>query len=472
MTISVNDFRVAAQQLGDNANLRLKEDGSGIATSGWERFKVGFFDLFRSADSIAAKQTQTIRTFLDAVRREQGPNMANIAERHLQSQLDGVQGVPLLARAVSSTSEHLSARGGPHWVRNEQLTRQAAHFTGPSTPQMPTLSGIVNPVCEELVAQAQELGYPEDKARELLLKYTVGLSQFGNAAFDMPKVSRAIENALRDAARVEGEQGVGFRSLTPDQVTQIAGAAAREQICYEINGYFHELYISERPFADDFASYAEAHGMGEYLPIMTEGRTLHQFRELESFAIQNATEPLSPERMTELREQVFERIFTRQQEKLDQIGLLDLADGPARSDMLKTCLGSRARMDAHYFAQMQTAAEQIGQFAEQIAVSPSAQEQHEAALELGKVLAQSFTATGAQGGDDAGNFMVLAFDLFAARQGEAGLDRIADWMAQPQTEAVREGIIDLTMSENQAERTAASSLLYLFSMFGKTDDYR
>ena len=137
MAISVNDFRVAAQQLGDNANLRLKEDGSGIATSGWERFKVAFFDLFRSADNIAAKQTETVKTFLSAVRREQGPQMAEVAENHLESQLDGLRGVPLLGRAVGSTVEHLTERGGQNWLRNEQLVRQAAHFTGPAPRTCP-----------------------------------------------------------------------------------------------------------------------------------------------------------------------------------------------------------------------------------------------------------------------------------------------------------------------------------------------
>ena len=89
MAISVNDFRVAAQQLGDTATLRLKEDGTGIATSRWERFKVGFFDLFRSAESIATKKTETMQTFLAAVRREQGKNMTKLAETHLRDDFGG-----------------------------------------------------------------------------------------------------------------------------------------------------------------------------------------------------------------------------------------------------------------------------------------------------------------------------------------------------------------------------------------------
>ena len=473
MTISVNDFRVAAQQLGDNANLRLKEDGTGIATSNWERFKVGFFDLFRSADSIAAKQTATVRTFLDAVRREQGSNMADVAKEQLETQLGDVRGVPLSGRAVTSTTGHLTERGGQNWLRNEQLTRQAAHFTGPSTPHLPTLSSIVNPVCEELVSQAQELGYPEGKAWEMLLKYTVGLSQFGNVAFEMPNVSNAIENALREAATVPGDDGASFRPLDPGEVVQIARDAAKEAICKEINGYFHGQFVAEHPFSEEFSRVATERGLEAHLPVLTDERVLHQFNELETFALHSAKEPLSPEKMQTMRDQVLDKIFTRQQEKLDQIALLDLPEGPAKTDIVNTCMSSRSRMDANYFTQMQTAAEQIGAFAERI-TNPqlSPQEQHTAALELGKVLARAFMATGAEGGDDVGNFMAMAFDLFAARKGTEGLDAIAGWMSNPQASEVREGVMDLLGSDDQAERMAAGSLTFAFGMFGKTDDYR
>lgn len=470
MPITVNDFRVATQQLGDNANLRLKEDGSGIATSRWERFKVGFFDLFRSADSIATKQTETVRAFLDAVRREQGPNMANVAESHLETQLGGVRGVPLLGRAVTSTTDHLTARGGQNWLHNEQLTRQVAHFAGTGTPQMPTLSSIVNPVCEELVGQAQELGLPEDKARELLLKYTVG--GFVSGFVDMPDISHAIEVALRDAALVRGEGGASFRRLAPEEVVQIARDAAKAVILERINMYFHGQFVEAHPFQDDFTRVATERGLEAHLPVLTDRKNLHQFNELELFAVQNTKELLSPDKMQTLRDQVLDRIFTRQQEKLDQIDALDLPEGPAKEDMVNTCMSTRSRMDANYFVQVQTASEAIRAFAERVSgLSP--EEQRTAALELGKVLAQTFTASGAEGGDDAGNFVNLAFDLFVARNGPEGLDVIDQWMSNPKTSEVREGIISLMIdSEDQAERTAAASMNFAFGMFGKTDDYR
>lgn len=470
MAISVNDFRVAAQQLGDNANLRLKEDGSGIATSGWERFKVAFFDLFRSADNIAAKQTETVKTFLSAVRREQGPQMAEVAENHLESQLDGLRGVPLLGRAVGSTVEHLTERGGQNWLRNEQLVRQAAHFTGPSTPHMPTLSSIVNPVCEELVLQAQELGFPEERARQMLLNYTVGGSQFGNVAFEMPKISHAIENALREAAIVPSEDGAGFRRLEPDEVVQIARDAAGAAIREEINMYFHGQFAEEHPFQEAFTHAATERGLEAHLPLLTDGRVLHQFAELESFAVQGSKELLSPDKMQALRDQVIDKVLTRQQEKLDQIALLDLPEGPARTDMIDTCMSTRSRMDANYFTQVKTAADAMHDFATRVGDLPPDQ-QRTAALELGKVLAQTFSTTGAEGGDDAGNFVALAFDLFAARSGPEGLDAIGRWMGNEQGSEVREGVMDLLASDNQSERTAAGSLVFAFGMFGKTEDY-
>ena len=468
MPITVNDFRVAVQQLGDNANLRLKEDGSGIATSRWERFKVGFFDLFRSADSIATKQTETVRAFLDAVRREQGPNMADVAESHLRTQLGGVQGVPLLGRAVTSTTDHLTARGGQNWLHNERLTRQAAHVAGTGAPQMPTLSSIVNPVCEELVAQAQEMGLPENKARELLLKYTVGVV---SGFVDMPDISHAIEVALRDAAKVQGEGGASFRRLEPEEVIQIARDAAKAQIRERINMYFHGKFAEVHPFQEDFARVATERGFEAHLPVLSRHENFRLFKELESFAIQNAKEILSPQKMQALRDQVLDRIFTRQQEKLDQIEALDLPEGPAKTDMVNTCMATRSRMDANYFAQVQTVAEKIGAFADRVAHLPP-EEQRIAAQELARQVMQAFKDSGAEGGDDLGNFIALAVDLLAARSGDERLDAIAHWMADPQASDLRAEFQDQMFSDDPSKSAVAGALNNVFGMFGKIDDYR
>ena len=127
-------------------------------------------------------------------------------------------------------------------------------------------------------------------------------------------------------------------------------------------------------------------------------------------------------------------------------------------------------MDANYFTQVKTAADAMHDFATRVGDLPPDQ-QRTAALELGKVLAQTFSTTGAEGGDDAGNFVALAFDLFAARSGPEGLDAIGRWMGNEQGSEVREGVMDLLASDNQSERTAAGSLVFAFGMFGKTEDY-
>ena len=78
-----------------NDALRMREDGQGIATGKWERFKVAFFDIFRRTETIEKMKLATSGNFIQMLH-----------ENGLHSD-DVITGKPLTARQFKSVMNEM-----------------------------------------------------------------------------------------------------------------------------------------------------------------------------------------------------------------------------------------------------------------------------------------------------------------------------------------------------------------------------
>lgn len=229
MSIPLEHFRTAARQLGEDATLRLREDGRGIAVSAWQRIQVSVCDVFRSEEHIAAKRAEALSAFLNAVEREQGRDMAAISD-----QLAVRSPAPTLTgHAVISTFSALKRQGGRHWLQNEQLIHRLAHRV-PVPPTEDSLPSVVNPICTDLISEARTRGLSPENCQSLQ-GYLVTASARYDDHFTHPEFSLVIERALRDAARTRTNEGVFLRHIPEKEAIAIARAAVKATFTREIN---------------------------------------------------------------------------------------------------------------------------------------------------------------------------------------------------------------------------------------------
>lgn len=211
--ITVIDFQIAAGNLKDGEELRLREDGKGFATTSGERFCVAFCDLFRWGNSLPLKKQEVIQTYLDAVQRQYGEDIAffqsgrahqytgikDDAARYLHSALQPsmVLDRTKMLEIVDGFKEHLGRLGVLVKQKNEKIIKGAAHFFDPPSHLPLSLSRIFNRVVTKFQKDAEKQQLGPDVIAVLATK-TLTRNQMEPAFLDIPGVSGAIEEALRE----------------------------------------------------------------------------------------------------------------------------------------------------------------------------------------------------------------------------------------------------------------------------------
>lgn len=455
MPLSVDQFRNAATTLGDDANIKLRNDNSGVATGKWQRFKVWVADQFSSNEQVASRQQKVVTGFIKSIRATYGDQMANIASDQLYRDL---QGGPLTGRAIHQTLATLENHGGQHWLHNERLTREFAHSVYPaSVRDQPSLSSVVNPLAETLINEAVKQGLTRDKASEFLQRYTTDSTQAG-VGFDMPDVSHAIETALKDAARNRGENGEllpGYRRLDPDEARQIATHAAKKAILNAINLELGGNFIANNRFEQAFDKMCELRGLGAYRHLMD----VPLVRETFNFAMQAADGVVSKEQLPKTLDAVLTRYFDRQQEKLDAIAEQKLDNGPAKQRLIDKSLGVRSRMDQAYFDEAAKLGAQFGKMADDLKNEDNPARREELALQFGQAILDAAQRLHIEGGDDIARFLDQAFSMFAAKADPNAVNAASRWADGDAGRALTDAMVEHMMNPEDETRQQIGGLM-------------
>ena len=456
MPISVDQFRSAAAQLGDDADINLRTDQKGVATGKWQRFKVWVGDLISGKDAVATRQRQVVISFLDSIRSNYGDQMANIASDRLRN---GFQGGPLTGRAVHDALVTIENHGGQHWLKNERLTRDFAHTVYPAREtNLPSVSSVVNPIAESLIDDAVQKGLPRNKAAEFFKRYTTASVQAG-AGFDMPNVSHAIETALRDTAQVKDDNGRStgrFRALDPIEARQIASDAAKTAILNSINLEMGGNYLEQHPFEGAFDQMCNERGLSNYRKHMD----LPLVEETFSFALQAAKKVVATGEMPHEVDRVLARYFDRQEQKLEQIKAMNLPQGPAREHLIAQSLGVRSRMDRAYFGEVGKIGDRFEQLAKDVKKEPDSEKQTEFVMAFGKAILKTAETLKVEGADDISRFLDQAFAVFAATAGPEGVKALRSWVGSEAGRQVQEAMADHMMNPDEQSLQQLGSLMY------------
>ena len=60
-----------------------RADGSGLATTKWDRFRLAVSDFFSFASTVKARQDTAVVQFKQALRREYGPELGDLSLIHI-----------------------------------------------------------------------------------------------------------------------------------------------------------------------------------------------------------------------------------------------------------------------------------------------------------------------------------------------------------------------------------------------------
>ena len=501
-TIPLAGFVREARQLRDDQSLRLNKKGTALASSNWQRFKVLIGDIFLSKEAIAEQKSEARNAFLLAVRTECGPQLDALASS-LFHQGEGSRPLPLKARLVKAAHTLLEQKGGSNWLANEHSIQRATHagcapsnatqtssaadiaielddFSDTPTLYTPTLDTLTEAACSKLRAEAEKMRAesPEQDAPQMdaLLEKCISTALSPTADGTPPApLSSAIGLALRDASCVRAANGdlLTFRRLEREEIQSIGEQAIKTYITRQFNASIRADVERGTPFIDTLNKQADTQGLHDHLAVFTEPQTLKQTRELETYAIHESTRLLTPGDMKKLRESVINAYLDRQHEKLEHIGQFKLADSPAKTRLINSCMGVRSAMDANYFAQVQAAASAISTLAKTLpAFDPHTKAS--ALLTTGADLIECFrkSASGFQGADDISQFMTLSADLLDAQSTDNLIDSFTTWAQSDEAKTIQEALFNQVADPQGAEesRQMASQAAFLITSVASLTD--
>lgn len=471
MSFTIGDFRASAARLGQGDEIKAKTDGSGLATSGWARFKLAVSEIFTGRATLQARQQDMITEFKGALRREYGAELANIANNNI-SRMIGTG--PLTKQAVEQTIAMMEARGGQHHMRNETMIRSMSQLVvmGPrhlaegieSGQRNGSLSQVLNEVAPEILEAARRSGLDPERLRGLREQ----CDTTGGPGLDFREVdgvSETIARKLREASvDRERSQALGekvFRPLGREEALQIARDAAKEALLRSVNGGLQKQYQAEHPFADRLAAKMLDAGLGDHIGLIDQ----HGTAELVSFGVQDADHVLSMDELATMTDQVIDQQIVRMREKLDQIDALGLPDGPAKKEIVDQAIGTRSRMDANYFRAADVAAREFRDLLDRVAQAESPEEADRILLEGSVRMMQRMREAGLEGADDIVRFVTQTAALMLGRAAASGDDGLRAQISDERSEEITDRLSNLTDHggrDGAEERTSAVMTLMRF----------
>jgi hypothetical protein len=390
-------FTDAARQLGEGA-IRLKNDGSGIATSTWDRFVVRVVDLFSSAATVQTKELQARTAFLDAIKTAHGPKFLN-------DFMDGPGALRLDARVVSSYADSATQRGGERWIENELFIRTATTHD--------RMGSLMRSAADRLLDQAQLQGAERDALRERMMSGPGSPAGIGGLAYD-------IEAELRSAAQELGPDGrVRNNTLTPATVAATADSVIAKALCKAANlpKFDETVYVqgliarARTEGLDDFANVLELideQGSGNRPSMALGGSARKAFLEIGiRFPVGDLTHILQGREVDDMMAAGLNAAIDRQRTKMNQIATLLPGvplDNPAR------------RLLEQHFSEGRSKISDKFQIAVQAALDIPSPQDNEASLRgYATALADAMTQAGVSDVGDRADFLYTLVCLDHAR---------------------------------------------------------
>lgn len=457
MHISLNSFHSAANQLEATDTLRFKESGEGIACTGWERFQVTFFDIFRSGKTIAAKKAEVLQLYTEAVKLERGQDLWKLAKTNL---LGSALTQSLKSGAVIDTATLLTQHGGQNWLKNEQLIQRLVTGTVDTTIDpgpCPSLSGLI----EEIVWQLNDSDLlTADDIKRLQQKFNPEKAGATKERLPTSAIIDAVTTALRQASRSIDANTIQIKALDPAGVRSLSEEVIRPLITESFNCAAHRNFNDRCSLEAEIAQQIIDSPLEDYSELCTTPAILEQIVGLEKEAISQCKTPLTRESMQRLRDTTIAGFLDRQQEKLEGINALALPDSAVKEEIIKTCLGTSLSMGIQYFAQLERVAREI----EALMTLPTAQAPKvliSSLLKLGQSIEQ-FLIDGQS--NDLDSFVKTSTLLFASRTDVGKFEETIKWTTNTYAEKlVRAPITKLatgigTSSESAAGATSAECL--------------
>jgi hypothetical protein len=341
--LNLQAFTDAARQLGEGT-IRLKNDGSGIATSTWDRFVVRVVDFFSSAATVQDKELKARNAFWSAIETAHGPNFQNDFIKYgVGAEQLGAGAVRLDARVVSSYAASASQRGGQDWMSNEISIKGAtAH---------PRVAALIASSTDRVLGEAVHLSGTERAAlRERMMAMLGSQAGIGNLAM-------AIDNELRSSAQALGADGrVRNNLLDPATVATIADGVVTRALC----GTANRPMFNDQQYKQELINRALQEGLNDFAHSLQQNHvTAGQFIEIGiSFPVGQQTHILQGNEVDAMMTASLDAAIARQRTKMDQIALLlDGAptDHPARRLLEQHFSEGRSKISSGFLVAVQGA---------------------------------------------------------------------------------------------------------------------
>lgn len=431
------DFSTAVANLGEQTTLRLKTDGSGLATTRWERFQVRFHDfLLRDKHEIALDKEKTHRVFLETVARELGAELTGVTVHEI-----GWQAAKLKGKTVNDTALLLTQHGGENWLQNERLIRQVAYSDAENLTEKPSLSKTTA-AAQIVVSLAAKQGLLAPGDVEQLNAYIVCAEKRGKQDLSLPLLSDRIASALRQTVSREAKDGVYIDRLDADEATRIGGAMAREFMIGKINDLVFQHFEERFPLA------------GAVRPKL-DTAALEWLSGREQAVVRGSKQLLKPEDLRAMRGAFIDGYLKGQQEKKAAIKVLEqgLPDNAVTHAFIKACA------ESPYVARLREIATEIEVFM----ARPTAEKSKEFIgkwLSLGKKINEMFPEGNALEIDA---FVGLSVRLFAVQGFLEARNNLNYWMLnQTSASLVRAPIEKLALTPDTPEAASAATVLLVF----------
>ena len=259
MTILPEIPRTAFISLAEDEELYLQQDGKGLALTAWERWKVGVCNYFQSEKTVAMKQRNVVLAYLEAVRNDAGMEAAYFAGRKYDAIVDEFRTKtgnasahpPVTRRLISDLDNQVTDSVTSRKDSVDTTIDSAAHRASAPwntfiiafqrNPPVPTLTDIVNPMVDEMKAEAEQKGLPQSTI-DAIARNRVDYKTLGTGHIKIPGISDAIENAILAEAHKDPDR---ISVVPPLDACTIGQKAVKRFLTRKINELTYDNLVSE-----------------------------------------------------------------------------------------------------------------------------------------------------------------------------------------------------------------------------------
>lgn len=405
MPTNIDTFRGQFQQIhldqirGDHS-LRMREDGQGIATTKWERFKVGFFDMFRSRNTIENMKLATTQNFVNALK-----------EKHYNT-TDIPVDKPLSARTFKSVMKDFAGTELKYNTTLKMLSDPTVNYGGNNfTENLKT-------AFKDLQVMANNAGVSSEDFNRFKTEWLDG----GKSNIGTPEVrifASRVSKELEDMYK--GDKG----KITGEDANKHCIDMAKREITEKFNMMLNRDFRKGKPNDDSIKTAIAQRDQKMIAQMGSPVRVMQMMSAADYFAQTPNDRVISPGDRMQVREASLKRFLDKAEAKMELVNKYVPDSFPKKEGLTNFVLRESTKVDEKFFT---GALEFTKNLYGKLDILDIRDLDKASALltDLGAELNSAIQAAGIEGSDDLAAFTEIGKYLMAAQVGEETIQKLRD----------------------------------------------